>query len=487
MDVTLVLTHRCNLACRYCYAGEHHRADMSDAVMERALDLLYMDGAAVAQLGFFGGEPLLAFDRLVRALAGARARAAAAPGRELVVQLTTNGTRLGPRELAVLQAERARVTVSLDGVREAHDLGRPLAGGGSSFEQARAGLMALTDAGLEPDVMMVVRPETALFLFRSVEWLWGEGVRRVRMNLAPGGWTAEARQDLEDELTAVGRSLLARRLRGERVVFEPFDAVMRVQPGAAAAAACAPPRPRVVVGVTGHLYPCAPMVGEDRDAGPEAAQRIGHLDDGPAKIAAAVAAEGVACGSGGACKCAAYLETGDRNRRGPEGAWFYGVCTRLGIALAAAIEDAVKAAGAPPPDLPRARTTSRDRAVDRRRALALLATLGAGAAVAGSGLVAISRLRGKPANLTAGEMIARPAPPPVETVKGEMAAPPPNPPQPPPPGGLAPPPPPVVEGGIGPPPEQPPPKSHTEHAEKHAPTPADPPPDATKVDGDMAF
>ena len=56
MDVSLVLTHRCNLACTYCYAGDHHLAEMTGEVRGRATELLFADGAEVAQLGFFGGR-----------------------------------------------------------------------------------------------------------------------------------------------------------------------------------------------------------------------------------------------------------------------------------------------------------------------------------------------------------------------------------------------------------------------------------------------
>src|SRR5262249_34370678 len=107
MDVTLVLTHRCNLACTYCYAGDHHAAEMDDATMERALDLLYADGADRAQLSFFGGEPFVAFAAMRRAVAGARERAA---GRPLSFRCTTNGAALTPEHVAFVVENGVLVT-----------------------------------------------------------------------------------------------------------------------------------------------------------------------------------------------------------------------------------------------------------------------------------------------------------------------------------------------------------------------------------------
>ena len=57
MDVSLVLTHDCNLGCTYCFAGEKFRKVMSPEVMRRGLDLAFSDDAENVQLSFFGGEP----------------------------------------------------------------------------------------------------------------------------------------------------------------------------------------------------------------------------------------------------------------------------------------------------------------------------------------------------------------------------------------------------------------------------------------------
>jgi len=443
MDVTLVLTHRCNLACSYCYAGDHHAAQMDAKTTDRALDLLYAGGADRAQLSFFGGEPFLAFAAMRRAVAGARERAA---GRPLLLQCTTNGAALTAEHVGFVVENGMRVTVSIDGVREAHDLNRPRAGGQSSFDAVERGLRMLVEAGAKPEAMMVMTPATARWVAESVAWLWDAGVERVRANLDLRADWDEHREVLQRQLVAVGRELLARRLELRRrvreipaalvetlpiVEFEPF--VARGGGGSA----CAPARRQVVVGTTGNLYPCAPMVGEDRDAGPEAALRIGHLSDGAEAIAPRC---DDGCGSGGTCACAAYLETGDPTTGGENGLWFARVCREIGAAvvagLAADAPRSIVMSAAPP----RRRTT-------RRAWLGAMIGVGGLALAGGSELVTLRLARdGKPAcPRTAGE-IAEPPPPPVTPppvervpddlkVDGMLKAPPP-----PPPGGLAPPP-----------------------------------------------
>ncbi len=353
MDVSLILTHRCNLDCGYCYAGEHHRAAMPPDTTDRSVDLMFADDADTVQLSFFGGEPFLAFDVMKRAVARARERAAVT-GKTLLIQCTTNGSVLRDEHVAFVAASGVRCTVSIDGVREAHDLNRPCGGGASSFDQVLAGLRRLVHGGCDPDAMMVITPETTPYVYRSVCFLWDENVRKVRANiLLDAPWTSADRDELREQLLAVSGELVARRSRGQRAVFVPLEAGMRNERERArkrsllgiapvTAAACgglSEKRQQIVVGTTGNLYPCAPMVGEDRDDGPEAALRLGHLDDGTNAIAAQVNRRGAGCGDGKGCACAAYLETGDRDTPGANGAWYGRVCEQLGAAVVIALAD----------------------------------------------------------------------------------------------------------------------------------------------------
>lgn len=434
MDVTLVLTHRCNLDCNYCYAGEHHRTDIDDQVLYDGVELLFADKARTVQLSFFGGEPLLAFDAMRRAVERAQLRAAD-EDRTLAVQCTTNGSAIRDEHVAFFARSGARVTVSIDGVAEAHDLNRPRAGGGSSFAQVHAGLRRLVDAGLEPDAMMVITPQTVPFAYRSVSWLWSEGVKTVRANLelaAP--WGQQERDELGEQLTSIGVELTARRRRGEAVRFVPFESGMNKR---APLARRAPSRKQVVVGTRGHLYPCAPMVGEDRDDGPEARLRLGHISGGPRAALCGIKKQGAGCSDGNACACAAYLETGDRQVSGPTGLWYAAVCRTIGEAIAAEL------AG------------NRDELPGRRLFMIGVAAAASGVALAvplwmneNESCVAGPTEPQPAGGLRAPEPPPEPPPEPDVTVDGDIAAPPPPEPEPeppPPPGSIAPPPPPPTK------------------------------------------
>jgi uncharacterized protein len=422
MDVCLVLSHRCNLACSYCYAGEHHKTDMDEATLDRAVDLLYSDGADTAELSFFGGEPFLAFEAMQRAVARAET-AAASRGRRLTLQCTTNGAALRTEHIAFIRGSRMRTTVSIDGIQEAHDLQRPTAGGGSSWPRVVAGLRALRAAGCRPDAMMVISPQTAPYVYRSVSWLWADGIETVRANLVlDAPWQPSERAELREQTFAVASELTARRGRGEPVSFEPFIPAMRRVVAPRPRGRRAAPPASVVVAPSGRLYPCAPMVGEDRPDGREASVRIGHLDDGPAAIAARITCDGAGCDDGSGCACAAYLETGDRRTAGPNGLWWAALCDELGSQAGRAL------AAGPRPLAPAVKPPSR-----RPFVVGLAAALG-GLSIGVPALLGLAR--SEPSSS---------CPMPPESGALRYAQPPPGEPSPPPPGQLLAPPPPDLE------------------------------------------
>src|SRR5690349_552818 len=181
MDVTLVLTHDCNLGCGYCYMGAKFAKKMSPEVAKKALDLAFGTGSTRLQISFFGGEPLLAWDQLVVSATEARERAAK-DGVELKMSVTTNGTLLDAERARILDELGVYVGLSIDGNQEAHESGRPLMGGGSSWEGARRGLEVMLKRGTPFETISVVTPTSAKWLGSTVRFLLEQGVPRLGLN-----------------------------------------------------------------------------------------------------------------------------------------------------------------------------------------------------------------------------------------------------------------------------------------------------------------
>lgn len=222
-SLEVVLTASCNLRCRYCFQDRRSRRRMDWRTLRAAVDLLLRSSHPVLTLGFYGGEPLLEFDLMRRAVE--YARDAAPPAREVRFELFTNGLLLDREKAAFLSGQRIRTQISHDGLPPAQDLRGP-----GTFGRLDAVLDLLRRE--QPahwcervEVGVTLTAANLPFLADSVGYFLRKGVRTVR--LAPlitpdPGWGPDSAAELARQMARVYRtSLLVRQLSGE-VPFEPF-------------------------------------------------------------------------------------------------------------------------------------------------------------------------------------------------------------------------------------------------------------------------
>ena len=136
----LHIAHDCNLACRYCFAGEgqYHgeRSLMSFDVGKKALDLLVRSskGRRNLEVDFFGGEPLLNFD-VVKKLVEYGRSIEKENDKKFRFTLTTNGMLLDDDILEFANKEMSNLVLSIDGRKNIHDSMRPMRGGQGSYDR----------------------------------------------------------------------------------------------------------------------------------------------------------------------------------------------------------------------------------------------------------------------------------------------------------------------------------------------------------------
>ena len=135
----LHIAHDCNLACRYCFAGEgeyHGRREfMSFETGRKALDFL-MDASGSRrnlEVDFFGGEPLMNWQTIKDLVAYGRSKEEER-GKRFRFTVTTNGMLLNDDVTDFCNAEMGNVVLSLDGRRAVHDYMRPTRGGKGSYD-----------------------------------------------------------------------------------------------------------------------------------------------------------------------------------------------------------------------------------------------------------------------------------------------------------------------------------------------------------------
>lgn len=139
LNITLLTTYACNLACTYCYEeGVKAKASLNEVMAKRVIEWIKIKSDQVRpreiRINFFGGEPLLNKDA-VRVISRELKLYAEKKGIEFSVWIITNGILLGKdliRDLVPLGLKRIKVT--LDGDRERHDAKRIFKNGMGTFD-----------------------------------------------------------------------------------------------------------------------------------------------------------------------------------------------------------------------------------------------------------------------------------------------------------------------------------------------------------------
>ena len=279
MDVTLSLTHDCNLACSYCYAGNKHRTSMSWETAKKALEFAFSFDSPSLQLGFFGGEPLLQWELLKRCSNEADKLAQQADV-SLVKTVTTNATLVTDEKAKWLIENHFVPALSIDGNEQMHDITRPLKGGKSSFIQCMSGLDALLPHYPETEVIVVPSPENVAHLFAGVRFLYlKKGVRRVSIN--PNfyaEWPEKALKTWRGESDKLGDLFIELYRQGRPVALNFIDGkiITHLKCGFDCGDKCNFGEKEIAIAPSGRIYPCERLVANDDND----EMCIGHIESG---------------------------------------------------------------------------------------------------------------------------------------------------------------------------------------------------------------
>jgi len=279
-QLTLGLTYACNLACPYCYVelGSGHDLSESDANLALDLALNALPDSGRLDLGFFGGEPMLRYEAMVRITEEADQRALP---RNIAVHplFTTNGTRFTESRVAWLAGRGVDVTVSLDGTREGHDRNRRTPSGEGSHRDVIEGIRMALEGGLALSVNMVVDPSNVSSLAKGVRDALDLGIRKIVIspNYA-GDWEDESLDSMSRAYHQIGDTYVEemQSSRGLAVSFVEEKILRTLSGGTRDVEKCAFGHGELAVDPRGRLFPCERLM---RDRGGEE-YVIGQLPDG---------------------------------------------------------------------------------------------------------------------------------------------------------------------------------------------------------------
>ena len=136
--LTLQVTQACNLRCSYCvYGGNystrtHSNERMSREIAFKAIDFFvsHSGNTPILNLAFYGGEPLLEFSLIKDCVRYIQDKA---PSKQILFNMTTNGTLFTEDVLEFCIENHISPTFSLDGPELIHDANRKYPNGKGSF------------------------------------------------------------------------------------------------------------------------------------------------------------------------------------------------------------------------------------------------------------------------------------------------------------------------------------------------------------------
>jgi sulfatase maturation enzyme AslB (radical SAM superfamily) len=179
---------------------------MSQETADEVLHRLLRSRRRELAIGFYGGEPLLAFDLVRRTVEKAERRRPR--GSRLLLSLSTNGLLLDNEKAAFLAAHGVETQVSFDGCRAAQELRAP--GTFRVLSDRLEELRRLHPAFYEDllEVAIIVTPENLATLAESVSRLLERRVPRITLGPVIGAgveWERSRERELDGQLRLVYR------------------------------------------------------------------------------------------------------------------------------------------------------------------------------------------------------------------------------------------------------------------------------------------
>lgn len=280
------ITHDCNLACKYCFAGEgeYHgsRALMSVETGKKALDFLVANSGNRTNLevDFFGGEPLMNWETVKELVAYGRSLEKPFQ-KKFRFTLTTNGVLLDETIEEFLNREMSNVVLSIDGRKQVHDSMRPTKNGKGSYDLIVPKFQHLAQSrGQTNYYVRGTYTHHNLDFSEDVLALADLGFTQISVEpvVAPESEDYAIREEdlpkLFDEYDRLARELLKRRQEGRPVNF--FHFMIDLEGGPCVAkrlSGCGSGTEYLSVTPWGDLYPCHQFVGQEQFL-------MGNLEDG---------------------------------------------------------------------------------------------------------------------------------------------------------------------------------------------------------------
>lgn len=195
----LVLTHECNLRCRYCFVEKKAERMSFDVALAAAQFLIKNaeENGDIPHINFFGGEPTLMWDSVIVPLTTWIRQEYKKP---FTLGMTTNGILLSDDKISFMKKNKIGLLFSIDGAKETQDYNRPHHDGSGSFDTLRDIIPKIAANFPNATFRGTIIPETCRYTFDNIMFAKNSGFSNFYM--VPNvfeTWTDESKVVLMEE------------------------------------------------------------------------------------------------------------------------------------------------------------------------------------------------------------------------------------------------------------------------------------------------
>jgi len=215
-------------------------------------------------IAFFGGEPLLHKDLIKQIVSYARGLSQNS-GCKFYFKLTTNGLMLDEEFVRFCKGENIFTAISLDGVRQAHDLHRKDAHGNGTFERVESAASALLAHLPNSPVMLTLNPDTVRYYAESVRYLKKLGFVYIFCGLNYSAeWQSAHMRQLKGQYKKLAEFYYENTLAEVKFYLSPFENKIgsHINNRTYRQERCELGKNQLSVASDGALYPCLEFVDD---------------------------------------------------------------------------------------------------------------------------------------------------------------------------------------------------------------------------------
>lgn len=193
-SLKLSITTACNLNCQYCFVDKNSRY-LNLKTAYKAIDFFLFSKGEEKILILYGGEPLL--HPLLKKIIIYTEKRSKNLRKKIIIALPTNGLLLNKNILHFLKNHNVRLSISIDGAKESHNLNKTFPNGKGSFEViAKNAFLAREIMGTKNlSALMTIAPDLSGKLFNSFKSLLNLGFKKIHIDPVHGvKWNKKRRK-----------------------------------------------------------------------------------------------------------------------------------------------------------------------------------------------------------------------------------------------------------------------------------------------------